>query len=1165
MNGVTDEARQAVFEAVHQPGGSFVETWVPEDTDGQFFKIDRAFEFNDGGGLIADPQPRMQLFTTTGGAKKTEKYRWNFMYRATPRVNDYTGIFAVADALNAPSPEPYTAATLGLIDVEQWMRIFAMEHIIVNFDSWGHDIGKNMYAYKPENGKWQLYMFDLDWLMLVSAQTGRTPQTAGLFNSEDPTITRMYGHPPFVRAYWRAVEEAINGPFDFAKFSPVMDAKYQSLVANGVRYCDGQLLVAPSAVKTWFNTRRTFLQNQLATVASAFTVNSGSSVANGVATISGTAPVGVATITINGVPWQVRWVGVNNWVATVPLQTGNNLFNVAGLDLKGQPIGGATGSVAVNYGGTPPTPVGQVVINEIMSAPTLANAEFVELFNTSSDHTFDLSGWQFNGLSYTFPGGSFIAPRSYLVLAKDRTPFNTAFGTTPVFDSFGGNLQANGETISLLKPTAQPEQPLVVDRVRYEAVAPWPVITNGASLQLRDAAQDNSRVANWAAVGGAPGPQTVPLMNFTQAWKFMQVSNLDAFNWTAPAFNDAPWPTGAGLLAFENNGSITPLINTTLNDPRTAINNVTSGHAYYFRTTINVTNDLSSYTINASAHIDDGAVIYVNGVEAIRIRMPGGTITNASLTAGGQQPPSGDAVSPESFTLPANLFTVGANVIAVSVHQNVTGSSDITFGLKLDADFAGGALALATPGTTNSVAATLPAFPTLWVNELQADNQTGPFDNFAQREPWVELYNPGPSAINLSTYYLSTNYSNLAQWAFPAGTTIPAGGFLTVWCDNQTAQSAVGAPHANFRLSSGNGRVALSRLVSGTNQLVDYLTYGELPANWSYGDVPDAQPFYRANMFFVTPNATNNGASPPITVFINEWLADNASTLADPADGGFEDWFEIYNPGTNAVNLGGCYLTDNLGNPTKFQIPNNGHYVIPAGGYLLVWADDEATQNSTNVADLHASFALSKGGEAIGIFAADGVTQIDAITFGPQTTDVTEGRFPNGAATIYTFATPTPRAPNVLPNTPPTLTPISNKEVTLGQTLTFTANANDADLPPQTLTFSLGAGAPAGASITPGTGQFSWKPTSAPASVPISVIVADSGTPSLTATQSFNVTVYLPPTIGVQVNGNQMQMSWPRGTLQEASEVTGPYVDVTSTSPLTVDLTETKKFYRIKL
>jgi len=1170
VNGVTDDARQAVFEAVHQPGGNFIEQWSPDDTDGQFFKIDRAFEFSDGGGLVADPQPRMQLFTTTDGSKKREKYRWWFMHRAADRVNDYTGIFAAADALNSPAPEPYTSATFGLIDVEEWMRIFATEHIIVNFDAWGHEIGKNMYAYKPQSGKWQLYLFDLDWLMLAAAQSGRTPQSAGLFNSEDPTIATMYAYPPFARAYWRAIEDAINGPFDPANYGSVMDAKYQSLVANGVAWCDGQALTGPTAVKTWFSTRRTFLQNQLATVTSPFTVNGSATVTNGVATISGTAPVRVETASINGQTWTLRWTSVSNWTATVPLQAGSNFFSVVGLDVNGQPIGGASNSVSVNYGGAIPSPVDTVVFNEIMATPSLPDAEFIELFNTSTNYAFDLSGWEVNGLNYNFPGGSFIAPRGYLVLAKDRTPFNTAYGSgIQVFDAFGGNLQSNGETLGLLKPNSGTNPPTVVDRVRYESVAPWPVITNGASLQLRDAAQDNSRVANWTVASPVTLPaQAVSLLAFTNIWKFMSVSNLDAANWTSSAFNDLTWPSGAGLLAFENNASINALIKTTLLDPRIATNNVTTGHAYYFRASVKVTNDLSSFTINASAYADDGAVFYVNGVEAYRLRMPAaGTITNASLTEGGQQPPSGDAITPESFTLPASLFIVGTNTIAISVHQNVSGSSDITFGLKLDANFAGftNLTAFATPGASNSVSATLPAFPTVWLNEAQADNLSGPLDNFSQRDPWVELYNPGPSALNLAGYYLATNYSNLTQWSFPAGTTIPAGGFLTVWCDNQTAQSVAGVPHTNFRLNSGSGCIALSRLVSGTNQIVDYLTYGDLPSNWSYGDVPDAQPFYRASMFFVTPGATNNGASPPITIFINEWLADNTMTLVDPADSNFEDWFELYNPGTNAVDLGGYSLTDNLTNKFQFTIPNNGHYVVPAGGYLLVWADNEAAQNSTNRVDLHASFALSKGGEALGLFASDG-TQIDAITFGAQTSDVTQGRFPNGAANIYSMTTPTPRAANVLPNTAPTLAAITNREITLGQTLTLTASASDTDVPAQTLLFSLGAGAPVGATITPLTGQFSWKPTSAPANVSISVIVTDSGTPNLTATQTFSVTVYPPPTITTQViNGNQMLLTWSRGTLQEANEATGPYVDVTTVSPVTVDLSEVKKFYRIKL
>ncbi|MFO1512922.1 MAG: putative Ig domain-containing protein, partial [Verrucomicrobiota bacterium] len=252
-----------------------------------------------------------------------------------------------------------------------------------------------------------------------------------------------------------------------------------------------------------------------------------------------------------------------------------------------------------------------------------------------------------------------------------------------------------------------------------------------------------------------------------------------------------------------------------------------------------------------------------------------------------------------------------------------------------------------------------------------------------------------------------------------------------------------------------------------------------------------------------------------------------------------------------------------LTNKFQYQIPNNGQYLIPAKGYLLVWADNEANQNSTNLTDLHAGFALSKGGEALGLFASDGTT-IDAVTFGAQISDVSEGRYLDGSANIYEMTTPTPRAANFLPNTAPTLSPIATKEITLGQSLTFTANGSDTDIPAQTLTYGLGAGAASGATINSSSGVFSWKPTTAPATNSFSIIVADSGVPSLTATQAFSVVVYLPAPLNFQMFGNQMMLSWPRGTLQQADEVTGPYSDMPQSSPYFVTPTAARKFYRIR-
>jgi hypothetical protein len=343
--------------------------------------------------------------------------------------------------------------------------------------------------------------------------------------------------------------------------------------------------------------------------------------------------------------------------------------------------------------------------------------------------------------------------------------------------------------------------------------------------------------------------------------------------------------------------------------------------------------------------------------------------------------------------------------------------------------------------------------------------------------------------------------------------------------DGETGQNAGGSLHAGFRLGTNGHSLALSRVINGTTQLVDYLNYAGTPINWSYGDVPDGQPFYRRAMFYVTPGVTNNGATAPLTVFINEWMADNTAFLVDPADGSFEDWFELYNPGTNAVDLGGYYLTDNLTNKFQFQVPNNGHYVIPAGGYLLVWADDETGQNSTNRMDLHASFALGKGGEAIGVFAGDG-TAIDAIVFGAQTSNVSEGRFPDGAASLYGMPTPTPRAANVMPNTAPVLSAIGDRYLTLGQTLTLTACATDNDVPAQLLTYSLGS-APGGAQIGAVSGLVSWTPTVAPSTNGFEVVVTDDGVPNLGDTEAFTVVVVPPPQLGgFTVTGAGLIFSW---------------------------------------
>ncbi len=91
-------------------------------------------------------------------------------------------------------------------------------------------------------------------------------------------------------------------------------------------------------------------------------------------------------------------------------------------------------------------------------------------------------------------------------------------------------------------------------------------------------------------------------------------------------------------------------------------------------------------------------------------------------------------------------------------------------------------------------------------------------------------------------------------------------------------------------------------------------------------------------------------------------------------------------------------------------------------------------------------------------------------------------------------------------NQPPLLAPIGNKIVMSGTLLSFTATASDVDIPSNTLTFTLDAGAPAGASIDPASGGFTWAPTMT-GEYPITIRVTDDGSPALDDAETITVTV----------------------------------------------------------
>ncbi len=160
-------------------------------------------------------------------------------------------------------------------------------------------------------------------------------------------------------------------------------------------------------------------------------------------------------------------------------------------------------------------------------------------------------------------------------------------------------------------------------------------------------------------------------------------------------------------------------------------------------------------------------------------------------------------------------------------------------------------------------------------------------------------------------------------------------------------------------------------------------------------------------------------------VVINEVMASNVDSFADP-QGEFDDWIELYNAGDVSVNLAGMYLTDDLDEPTKWQIPtdNRGSTTLGAGWHMVIWVDGDTDDyvpvvqtggtraSGPPACGFHAGFQLSAGGDEVHLFDADGVMRIDSLVFDEQTADVSYGRYPDGGDALRFFGEPTPGAAN---------------------------------------------------------------------------------------------------------------------------------------------------------
>jgi hypothetical protein len=137
----------------------------------------------------------------------------------------------------------------------------------------------------------------------------------------------------------------------------------------------------------------------------------------------------------------------------------------------------------------------------------------------------------------------------------------------------------------------------------------------------------------------------------------------------------------------------------------------------------------------------------------------------------------------------------------------------------------------------------------LYINEILAQNDTVLADTEGNGgyPDWIELYNAGATAVDLSGMYLTDDFTNPTKWRIPDGVSIAAHGYVLFWADNDTDQ---GKMHTNFALSTAGEQIGLFDTAERDYAKIDAVTFGVQTADVSYGRTTDGAATWRK---FVQP------------------------------------------------------------------------------------------------------------------------------------------------------------------------------------------------------------------------------------------------------------------------------------------------------------------------
>ena len=338
-----------------------------------------------------------------------------------------------------------------------------------------------------------------------------------------------------------------------------------------------------------------------------------------------------------------------------------------------------------------------VLINEIHYHPEQKTVfeEFIELTNTGEE-AVDLSGWFFaDGIHFEFPEGTTIEPGGFLVVAESPDVLAESLGFQDALGPYEGLLSNDGESVILRRADGS-----IVDRVNYQADFPWPTAAdgNGGSMELIHPGLDNDLGGSWRTSGTQLGPQPTEREYFlnreAEGWRYRKGTSeasdpIDA--WRDPDFvMDDTWLTGQTSIGFNDD------------DDNTLIDDMEDNYlSLFLRKEFTV--DEVPAALKLGFFIDDGAVVFINGVEVARINVVEGDLTIETRARRSTEARWDDMFLPG----PGAYLRKGSNVVAVHVFNSRVTSNDVSSDIEIFApgpeDFEGFMALPPSPGAPNTV------------------------------------------------------------------------------------------------------------------------------------------------------------------------------------------------------------------------------------------------------------------------------------------------------------------------------------------------------------------------------------------------------------------------------------------------------------------------------